>query len=590
MSCHGQRLRVPSLVVPPVPPVDPLESSSEDLAVGTESECEWDCEAKPPKCSAWCEIWWERFTFLRIQWLTSAPWTKNILAVWHTYLLCVAACAIACASLVIVLFWHVAWYHHYDPSASSLDFTLHFLAAFVKSWLLMGITSELLRFCYLLSVDAWRVEIFEAYRRALCFASFAEIAAGRLYVCGWPAPIQGWRKVLDLILQFLIFASLDILPLIMLVVDVFTWKNNFGLSSATLAIACVHVVLFWAGWTIGELALKVAAFKAACRAKVLKVSHLGTATRVLPLPVPQEKEFDQRSPQPGWDLQNIFFMEEVPSTGRHGTRTRASMRSMTVSFVGPFHAEEVDMPSEESESEPAQSQRLFSSDSDPLPYSQASHRILVNESVVANAESLGSVGGDYPHDLCMPICVGVHHIADILPLMVSIGVALVGCTMKKAAIIILGSEAAILIIIIMCLGNPTVPTLACWPRWRTLTYLQEWGDSYCGLRYLDQLSARMPFAVVTFLLGLLAAYLDWWYSMSYCAGTLLLCFFLQITVLFQKPWAWAFGILESIALMMLCCAVLWTSPVLTPAEDILLVFSCRVLSHQRSSHTSDSPS
>ena len=204
---------------------DRSEKSSGDSAEG--------CDACPNRSST-----------LSRTWLTTAPWTKNILAVWHTYLLCVAACAIACASLVIVLFWHVEWYHHYDPSSSDLDFTLRFLAAFVKSWLLIGTTSELLRFCYLMSVDAWRTEMFEAYRRAMCFASFAEIAAGRLYVCGWPAPIKSWRKVADLILQFVIHVSLDILPVVMVVIDLVTWKNNFQLSSAMLAIACIHVVLF----------------------------------------------------------------------------------------------------------------------------------------------------------------------------------------------------------------------------------------------------------------------------------------------------------------------------------------------------------
>ena len=487
---------------------------------------------------------------------------------WHTYLLCVAACAIACASLVVVLFWHVEWYHHYDPSSSNLDFTLRFLAAFVKSWLLIGTTSELLRFCYLLSVDAWKTEMFEAYRRAMCFASFAEIAAGRLYVCGWPAPIKGWRKAADLILQFVIHVSLDILPIVMVIIDVATWKNNFQLSSAMLAIACVHVVLFWAAWTIGDLTLKIVAFAAACRGKVLKVSYYGTATKVLPIQDETERNEDiLPTVLPGWELQNTFAFQEVDLEETRVLR----VRSQTVAL--PYRTCSLEGLEEESvEGSPAQSVSRFSAASDPLSRRTASQRhVLINENAVHDAPSIGTVQRERPLDCCLPICVGLFHVFDVFPLIFSLGMTLAGGLTGHSAVIFLSLEAVVLIILGMLLGNPEFSALACWPTGPTLQALHDWGDSFCGLRYEDQLHFRTPFIFMTYILGLLAGVLDWWYSMSYCAAALLLCFLVQIAVLIQKPWTWLFGMLESLALMVISCAILWASPVLSPGQDLSLI-------------------
>ena len=82
--------------------------------------------------------------------------TRRIFALWHSYLLLIAACAIACSVLVVILFWHVDWYERYRESGDIVEFQLHFLATFIKSWLLVNLSSEMLRFCYLLAVDSWR--------------------------------------------------------------------------------------------------------------------------------------------------------------------------------------------------------------------------------------------------------------------------------------------------------------------------------------------------------------------------------------------------------------------------------------------------
>ncbi|CAJ1423519.1 unnamed protein product [Effrenium voratum] len=523
--------------------------------------------------AAWLASW-ERFQALRKVWQNTAPWTKNVLAFWHTYLLFVVACAIACSSLVVVLFWHVEWFHRYHPDVSEFDFTLHFLAAFVKSWLLISIASDLLRFCYLLGVDVWRVDMFEAYRRAMCFASFAEINAGNLYVCGWPQPIQNWRKVVDLVLQVCIYVSLDVLPVILLALDFASWSYHFTLAVVVLSVACVHVLLFFLSWSFGDLALKCAAFSAACRGKVLKVSHLGTATKLLPIPVMDEQP--EETAVPGWELQNTFLVEDAPpaqgpgqrSRGRFAT-ARSSKRSKTLQL--PFSAERDTGSGSDTENFPSMARAPSSWTLPSSIHAERSGHILLNEHIVRNAESVGSVGGDSPWDACMPLCVSIFCLADVFPLVFTVLVCILGAAFERYAVVTISLLAAVLVLALIYIGKPRESLLQCWPKRPHLDKMQDWGEMFCSLSYADQLANRAPFVAITYLLGVLAGYLDWWYSMSYCAVILVLCFLVQIAVLVERPWGWLLGMLESLALALVCCGILWASPVLGPGQDTVLI-------------------
>lgn len=40
----------------------------------------------------------------------------------------------------------------------------------------------------------------------------------------------------------------------------------------------------------------------------------------------------------------------------------------------------------------------------------------------------------------------------------------------------------------------------------------------------------------------------------------------RIAVLVERPWGWLLGMLESLALALVCCGILWASPVLGPGQ------------------------
>ncbi|CAE7587658.1 unnamed protein product [Symbiodinium pilosum] len=460
--------------------------------------------------------------------------TNQVLAFWHTYLLLIVACAFACAVLVVILFWHVDWYRRYRGCTDVMAFQLHFLATFVKSWLLVNLASELLRFCYLLALDSWREDVFEAYRRALSFASFAEIEAGTLYVCGWPQPIGKMRKYADAAFQVIIFATMDILPGVTLALDFATWRIHYCLASTVLVLACVHVWLFLMAWMVGSTALKITAFRAAWNNRVVRVSRLGTATRVLAVGRLTRENTPASTIPGGWQLESTVVAEDIPS----------------------------ESSSDEESHDEDSCGRIA-----PAQPGNAGH-VLVNENLVRRADRLAAVGGDKPLDVCVPVCVAFHNVCSVYPLLMSTAATLYGLVASKPAVTVIGLEAVCMVLILYQIGRPVIR-----PRWSwfksnsRLRYLEEWGEVYCGLKYMSQLKARAPLCIIVFLMGVLAGSLHWWWSVSCCSLILFVCFVAQLTLLIQKPWSWLCGILESFMLALFCLLVLWYNPLLNPWQD-----------------------
>lgn len=464
--------------------------------------------------------------------------TKQILSLWHSYLLLIVACAIACSVLVVILFWHVDWYRTYRESTDALEFQLHFLATFIKSWLLVNLGSEILRFCFLLAVDSWRHDVFEAYRRSLCFSSFAEISAGTFYVCGWPQPLGLCRKYADVVFQLLIYGSLDVLPIVMLVLNIVTWRIHYMLASSLLLMGCLHVVLFLMAWTMGNVSLKARAFLAAWNSNILRVSRLGTGTRVLPI-------------------------------GRLSRET-------TPASMLPDHEIESTVVAEDLESDSSDEEESSDEDTGQLPnQSLESHgHVLVNEHLVKKAEQLAAWSGDKPLDVCVPCCAAYHFICSVMPLLLALAATLYGLVTSKAAVVVIGAQVTAMIITLTHIGKPVIRS-----KWKDsfcasearLRHLEEWGEMFCGLKYMSQLKARAPLCLMVFFMGVLAGALEWWYSMWCCSLILLACFFAQLAVLVLKPWTWLGGILESFTLTLFCLLVLWHNPLLNPWQDSLLL-------------------
>ena len=75
--------------------------------------------------------------------------------------------------------------------------TLGFFGAFFRCYILLSVTSDLLRFTYLLCKDTWRPDSFEGYRRLLVGDAWKEIEAGEFYSNNWSMCLTRRQKLMD---------------------------------------------------------------------------------------------------------------------------------------------------------------------------------------------------------------------------------------------------------------------------------------------------------------------------------------------------------------------------------------------------------
>lgn len=241
-----------------------------------------------------CSCWRKDMTLRKLK---SSP-VITLLAVWHTYGVWVGACIIFTASANLLLAWYIQWFRGSQRTQETQcteagciqkDFAEFqfgdFFAIFLRSWMLVSLVGEMARFCYLFALDAWRIDAFQAYRRAACGELWreleAEVAAASAsphapldaqLVGGWPADILvSKRRWLDALLQVAIYLSLDVTPV---TVGAFCYWQSGDMNHATVAVSaslaaasCVHVMLFFIAWNTTDVCLKVGAFRRALRSE-----------------------------------------------------------------------------------------------------------------------------------------------------------------------------------------------------------------------------------------------------------------------------------------------------------------------------------
>jgi hypothetical protein len=131
-------------------------------------------------------------------------WAAGAIALWHCYLFA------ACASLIVVNFaaamlrCYIQWFSEtkfHVVTFYSMEFkyhvTLGFFGAFFRCYILLSVTSDLLRFTYLLCKDTWRPDSFEGYRRLLGGDAWKEIEAGEFYSNNWSMCLTRRQKLMD---------------------------------------------------------------------------------------------------------------------------------------------------------------------------------------------------------------------------------------------------------------------------------------------------------------------------------------------------------------------------------------------------------
>eukprot|EP00438_Fugacium_kawagutii_P016861 Skav219693 [mRNA] locus=scaffold817:196422:202954:+ [translate_table: standard] len=201
-----------------------------------------------------------------------------------------------------MLAWYIDWYRtsltcsgdKQCVKSQLLDFPLApFFAIFCRSWLMVCIVGELLRFCFILAQDVWEEDPFITYRRVLCCdfeleeLNSARRATGRSTqrsdsrCCGFCCPL------LDLFLQCSIYVALDIWPLVQFVIAVFT-SGSGQLGQAVVeacvslaAGSCFHVFLFFLSVWLTDIFTKYKAFLEAWRgvARLQPCEYPGEAFR-----------------------------------------------------------------------------------------------------------------------------------------------------------------------------------------------------------------------------------------------------------------------------------------------------------------------
>eukprot|EP00913_Durusdinium_trenchii_P022724 g21340.t1 len=152
-----------------------------------------------------------------------------LLRVWHTYGIWVGACVYFIISANLMLAWYIDWYrtsvtcdgNERCMTSQLLDFPLApFFAIFCRSWLMVCIVGDLLRFCFILARDVWEDDAFLTYRRVFCcdVQLGEEQASARASIGGWSKRTSGRCGSLDILLQLSIYVALDLFPLITFIV------------------------------------------------------------------------------------------------------------------------------------------------------------------------------------------------------------------------------------------------------------------------------------------------------------------------------------------------------------------------------------
>ena len=139
--------------------------------------------------------------------------------------------------------------------------SLSFLGALLRSCILLFVTSDLLRFAFLLMKDAWRTDAFELYRRLVVRDAWDDLDAAEPYIAGWSLELSNRQKVADVVFQCLLHVSINVVPLLLLMLGLSGRIETIDACGACTLIATFHIMAFYFLWLFGELTLKWRSFK-----------------------------------------------------------------------------------------------------------------------------------------------------------------------------------------------------------------------------------------------------------------------------------------------------------------------------------------
>ncbi|CAE7677164.1 unnamed protein product [Symbiodinium microadriaticum] len=492
------------------------------------------------------------------------------LKVWHTYGIWVGACVYFTISANLMLAWYIDWYRTtgtYRTESRGASFIFHFdlapfFAIFCRSWLLVRVVGDLLRFCYLLAKDAWEEDAFVTYRRVVCGDFQRDL---RDEMERKPDRSSQWSvemlsspgcRTLDVLLQISIYLALDVVPVACFLIS---YIEEQSFANATVAASaglsggsCIHVFVFFLAMWVTDVVAKRRGFMAAYRGEA----------RLAPCEYPGESlqnfqwagEFGDRHLANLEAARCVSFVED----SLDGPPDRClSPRSSGGGGVSLGDRSDQTAPSSVVTSDvarrPGGSVHLASAGALDVQESSSSALpprldMLARPQRSETAGSTDRVAVADQLNLCIPMCVCFSGtLALCLPHLLWVAVMIVGWQERNWALV--GAGVALMVGTVcrrQCTsGGPPTGERPCFPgagSWE-LWALQAWGERYCGLHSEVQQSSNVTFAVVLLLQGILLATLGQWAGMLVCIGMVLVTFLRHRMAYRERPWGWLIGLL-----------------------------------------------
>ncbi|CAK9080764.1 unnamed protein product [Durusdinium trenchii] len=262
-------------------------SSSGDLSLSEEDDEDLEEERDPEKLSLCFRLGlfigyiiptWGHLSLANV----GRSWAAGAFALWHCFLFLNSTILIFINCCSAILRCYIQWFSEmhdgYNPFSSkdreaeghlgqgSWHVITHFFGAFFRSYILMSVTGDVMRFTYLLCVDAWRPDAFEAYRRLWVGDAWKELAIGQLYIQSWSVCLNKCQKAMDIIVQVFLYVSLDLVPILLFILVYDTPMHGSVVCEVCMAIGCFHIFCFYFLFIFGEAWLKISRFRWAWRA------------------------------------------------------------------------------------------------------------------------------------------------------------------------------------------------------------------------------------------------------------------------------------------------------------------------------------
>lgn len=473
------------------------EEQEDDSHEATSEDSQW----RAPDCFAELEARLEQAGVADL----SRSFFLGGLALWHTYGIWMAVCTNVGVSLVLLIRWYVGWLRlsmRQENGAFLDQCAFAFFAVFLRSFMLMAFSAELVRFCFWLARDAWRVDAFEAYRRLLCGQGRAELELGELYAVGWSRKVPGdcRLRLMDALVQCAIYVSFDFVPFVLFLRQ---YQGGSSLAACTVhafqavgVVAVVHVVLLFLAWTCTDVAVKVAC---------LRKAMLGS------------RDFDQDAAE---ELLEEMEEELEEADSRGGEKDLLGIEAqITKHFSRSLTAQAPQAPARGRPGRRAEQRKRQPADD---------LNICVPTRLLAHLAA--------PHSLWPLLLAG-------------------GALLRSQALISAGFFVGLLATLYSCSKTQLwhhmmhqLPIPGCDDAESEVAAMQAWGETCCGLDVREQLRRRMGFAKTVMLQVILFMLLGWWKYVGVCSIFLIGAIVKQVSIHFERQWGWLVGLIEGMLL------------------------------------------